>query len=94
MLGRHQAEIGHQLARIGKTREVAQFGDQRRRIDQCHAAHRLQRRHDRRQCPVRQHRLDLRGQPVAPLARRFNRLNVVLEHNVMRRLGEAQTRQP
>jgi hypothetical protein len=27
MLGWHQPEIGHQLARVGKTREVAQFGD-------------------------------------------------------------------
>src|SRR4029077_17338865 len=34
MLGWHQPEIGHQLARIGKAREVAQFGNQRRRIDQ------------------------------------------------------------
>src|SRR5271163_4699132 len=29
MLRRHQTEIGHQLARIGETREVAQLGDQR-----------------------------------------------------------------
>jgi hypothetical protein len=28
MFGRHQPEIGHQLARVGKAREVAQFGDQ------------------------------------------------------------------
>src|SRR5215204_3422306 len=34
MLGRHQPEIRHQLARIGEAREVAQLGDQRRRIDQ------------------------------------------------------------
>src|SRR5277367_159254 len=47
MLRRHQTEIGHQLARIGETREVAQLGDERCRIDQSHAAHRLQRRHNR-----------------------------------------------
>src|SRR5438034_6094046 len=41
MLGRHQPEISHKLARIGKAREVAQFGDQRCRIDECEAAHRL-----------------------------------------------------
>src|SRR2546421_1792187 len=39
MFGRHQPEIGHQLARVGEAREVAQFGDQRRRIDQRYAAH-------------------------------------------------------
>ena len=41
IFGRDQSEIGHKLARIGKAREIAQFGDQRRRIDQRHAAHRL-----------------------------------------------------
>ena len=46
MLTRHQPEIGHELARIGKAREVAQFSDHRCRIDQRHAAHRLQ-------CPPR-----------------------------------------
>src|SRR6267378_8266818 len=33
MLGRHQPEIGHQLARIGEAREIAQLGGQRCRID-------------------------------------------------------------
>jgi hypothetical protein len=94
VLGRHQPEIGHELAQIGEARQVAQFSDQRCRIDQRHAAHRLQRRHDRGQRPVRQHRLDLRRQPVAPRVGGFNRLNVVFEHNVMRCLGEAQTGQP
>src|SRR6516162_9387385 len=36
MLARHQPEIGHQLARIGEAREVAQFSDQGCRIDQRH----------------------------------------------------------
>src|ERR1700732_1603187 len=47
MLRGHQPEIGHQLARIGKAREVAQFGDQGCCIDQSHAAHCLQCRHHR-----------------------------------------------
>ena len=34
MLARHQPEIGHQLARIGEAREVAQFSDQRSDDDQ------------------------------------------------------------
>ena len=37
----HQSQISHQLARVGKAREAAQFGDQRCRIDQGHAAHSL-----------------------------------------------------
>ncbi len=51
MFGRDQPEIGHQLARIGEAREVTQFGDQGRGIDQRHAAHRLRRRRHRGQCP-------------------------------------------
>jgi hypothetical protein len=30
VFGRNQPEIGHQLAWIGKTREIAQLGDQGR----------------------------------------------------------------
>jgi hypothetical protein len=78
MLRWHQSEIGHQLTRISKTREVAQFGDQHCRIDQGHAAHRLQRRHDRRQRPIRQHHCDLCGQPIAPGLSGLDCLNVIL----------------
>ena len=88
MLGWHQSEIGHQLARIGKAREVADLGDQGRRIDQGHAAHRLQCRHDRGQRLVWQHRLDLCRQPIAPGLGGFDRRDVVLEHNMMHRLLE------
>jgi hypothetical protein len=70
VLARNQPEIGHQLARTGKARQVTQFGDQCCRIDQRHAAHRLQRGHDRSQRPVRQQRLDLRRQPITPRPRR------------------------
>jgi hypothetical protein len=94
MLGWHQPEIGHQLARIGKAREVAQFGNQRRRIDRGHAAHRLQRRHDRGKRPVRQRRLDLRHQPIAPSLGGFDRRDVVLKHDMMHRLLELKTGQP
>ena len=79
---------------VGKAREVAKFGDQRRRIDQCHAAHRLQRRHNRRERPVRQHRLDLRRQPVATGLGSFDSLNVIFEHEVVHRLLEFETCKP
>jgi hypothetical protein len=83
MFGRHQPEICHQLARIGEAREIAQFGDQRRRIDQRHAAHRLQRCHDGGQRPVWQYRLDLRRQSIAPRLGGFDRRNVIFQHDVM-----------
>ena len=63
-------------------------------IDQRHAAHCLQRRHDRGQRPVRQHRLDLCRQPIASRLGGFDRRDVILEHNVMHRLLELETRQP
>jgi hypothetical protein len=94
MFGRHQPEIGHQLARVGKAREVAQFGDQGCGVDQRHAAHRLQRRHHRGQCPVRQHRCNLRRQPIARRLGDFDRLNVILEHEMMRPGGEPPAMQP
>ena len=90
----YQPEIGHQLTRIGEAREIAQLGDQRRRIDQRHAAHRLQCCHDGGQRPVRQHRLDLRRQPIAPRRGGFDRLNVIFAHEVMPRLSELETGQP
>ena len=75
-------------------REVAQFGDQRCGIDQRHAAHGLQRRHDRGQCPIGQHRFDLCRQPIASGLGGFDCRNVVLEHDMMHRLLELEPRQP
>ena len=88
LVGRHHPEIGHELARIGEARQVAHFGDQRRGIDQRHAAHRLQRRHNRGQCPIGQQGFDLCRQPIAPGLGGFDRRDVVLEHNMMHRLLE------
>jgi hypothetical protein len=94
MFGRDQSEIGRQLAWIREAREIAQFGDQRRRINQRHTAHRLQCRHRRGQRPVRQHRLDLRRQSIAPRLGALDRRDVILQHNVMDRLLEAEPGQP
>ena len=46
------------------------------------------------QCPVRQHRLDLRRQPIAPRLGALDRRDVVLEHDVMHCLREVEPRQP
>jgi hypothetical protein len=51
-------------------------------------------RHDGGQIPVRQHRLDLRRQPIAPYLGNFDRRDVIFEHDVMDRLVELETRQP
>jgi len=41
LLGWHQPEIGHQLARIGKAREVAQFGNQPQCRRRCLSGHEM-----------------------------------------------------
>jgi hypothetical protein len=76
------------------TRQVTEFSDQGCGVHQRHAAHRLQGQHDRRQRPSRQQDFDLGGQPITTCRRRFDRLDGVLEHHVMRRLCEAQACQP
>jgi len=94
MLTRHQPETGHQLARIGEARGVVRFGGQRCGIDQGHAAHRLQRRHDRGERPIGQQRFSLCRQPIAPGLGGFDRLSVILQYDMMRRLFKPQSSKP
>jgi hypothetical protein len=46
------------------------------------------------QCPVRQHHLDLRRQPIAPYLGNIDRRDVIFQHDVMDRLVELEPRQP
>jgi hypothetical protein len=85
---RHQTEIGHELSRIRETGYVAQFGDQRRGGHQRQAAQGLQRTRDRCQRSVRQHRLELGFQPVAPRRGSFDGGNAVLQDDVVNGLYE------
>ena len=80
MFRRYQAQIGHQLSRIGKAAEVADLGYNGDRDHQGDPAHRLQRGDDWRHRPVWQQLLDLPGQPVAPGFGILDGVNVVLQH--------------
>ena len=94
MLGRHQAEIGHQLPRVLEARKVADFSDERGRNDERDTAHRLQRRDHRGHRPTRQQFLDLPGQARHPHFGVRHSMDVVLQDQLLRRMPESHRRQP
>jgi len=94
MFGGHQAEIGHQLPRIGEASKVSDLGYHGDRNHQGDPAHRLERRNDRGHRPARQQLLDLPRQPVEPGFGVLDHVNVVLQHDLLRRMGKAYRGQP
>ena len=93
-LGRNQAEIRHELAGIGEAGDVAEFCDQRRRGDKSHPAQRLERPHHGSQRPIRQRRLDMGFQTVAPGGRRVDGRDAIFQHDVVRRPLKSQAGHP
>jgi hypothetical protein len=91
---RHQAEIGHQLARASKAREVADFGDEHNRIDHGDATHRLQGIDNRTETPIGKKRQNLPLDALQPPLRIANNVNIVLKHDLLRWVFESQARQP
>jgi hypothetical protein len=85
LLARHQPEIGHELARIGEARRVspsstisvAALTSPMPRVA-CTLPRQVP-------APVRQHRFDLRRQPIAPGLASFDCVNVILKHDMMHR---------
>ena len=51
VFARHEPQVGHQPARCAKARQIAQFRDQRDRVQERDAAHRLKRGHYRSEAP-------------------------------------------
>jgi hypothetical protein len=80
----HQAQVGHELAGVGEAGEVADIGDHgRRRDNQADPAHRLHALDHRRHRPGRQELLDLALQTREPCFRVLDRVDVVLEHDLL-----------
>ena len=94
MLGWHQAQPGHQLARVGEAAEVPDLGCQHHGGQERDAAHCLQGRNDRRQRPARYQLPDLLNQAVAAPLGLFDRINLFLEHDLLGGMGEAEPGQP
>jgi hypothetical protein len=91
MLARHQPKIAMSWRGIGKTREVAQFSDAALTsvMPALSAA-------PPQPGPASRPAVSLQSAPSADRAgpRRLDCLNVILEHDMMRRLLKAQIRQP
>jgi len=94
VFGGHQAEIGHQLPRIGEASKVSDLGHDGDCNYQGDTAHGLERRNDRGHRPARQQLLDLLGQPVDPGFGVLDGVNVILQHDLLRRMGKAYRGQP
>lgn len=75
--------------RIGKVAKVADLGDDGHRDDQRDAAHRLQGLDYRRHRPAWEQLLDLAGQPGDPSFRVLNRVNVILQHDLLAPDGQS-----
>ena len=74
---------------LAKRREVADLGDHGHRDDQADAAHRLHGLDHRRHRPARQQVLDLRGQARDPRLRVLDGVDVVLQHDLLGGMVEA-----
>jgi hypothetical protein len=78
MFGGDQAEIGHQLSRIGEASKVSDLGHHGDGNHQGDPAHRLKRCDDGGHRPARQQLLDLSRQPVEPGFGVLDGMNVIL----------------
>ena len=94
MLGRHQAQIGHQLRGVGKALQIADLGHRDRRRQQLHPAQRHQRLdhrpHRRRVCRL----VDLLVQRRHPRAAMGDAIDVFLHHDLLARVIELHRLQP
>ena len=94
MLRRRQAEIGHQLARIGETGKIAYFGSHGNGNDQSDAAHGLQSLHHRRHRPLRYKLFDLPGQPLNAIFGVGDGVDIVLQHDLLSGVIKTHRGQP
>ena len=84
----------HQLPRVGEAAEVANFRYDRDRHHQGHPAHCLKRDGDGCHRPARQQFIDLAREPVAPGFGVVDGMDIVLQHDLLRRMIEAHRGQP
>ena len=94
MLRWGQAEIGHQLTRIGETGKVAHFGGHDHGNDQTHAAHGLQSLHHGRHRPLRDEFFNLPGQPLNTSLGAGDGVDIVLQHDLLSGVIETHRGEP
>ena len=94
MLGWHQAQPSHELARVGEPGEVAHLGHQRRRDDQLDALQGLQSRDDRRKRPGRDQLGELLLELSLPALCLVEAIEVALQGKLLRGMREPPVREP
>lgn len=94
MLRRHQAQIGHQLARVVEAAERADLGDQRDRVQDRDAAQRLDGLDHRRQGPARQELDHRRRDPFTEHLRPLDPLDELFQHQMLGGVFKAKIGQP
>jgi hypothetical protein len=94
VLRRHHSQVRHELARVPEAPQVAEFGDQRHRGDERHAAQRLERRHDRCPTPDGRQRSQLLGQALESPLGLVDRVAIFLQRDVLRGARKTEIREP
>jgi len=94
MFGRREAEISHQLPRMVETMKVSNLGHHRYSHDECNTAHRLDSFHHWGKTPSWNKRRNLASQSFNPRLRNIDGIQIVLEHDLLRRMLEAESAQP
>ena len=94
MLGRRQTKVGHHLARIVETREIAHLANDGDSRHEGHATHCLKRLNDRRHRPSWNQILDLLRQASDRFFGAMHGVDMVLQDNLLGRVVEANRRQP
>ena len=85
---------GHQLAGVGEPTKVPDLGRQHHGREEGNAAHRLQGSDDRRQRPGGHQLPDLLTQTVAPTLGLGDGVDLLLQHDLLGGVGEAEPGQP
>jgi hypothetical protein len=86
-----QAEIGHELARVGEAGEVAEFRDQHNGIDQCDPPHHLQAVDNGAQSPFGEESEDLLLDSLQTLFRPHDGIDIVLKCDLLSGMFEGQS---
>jgi len=90
----HQAKVAHEVAGIGETRHIPQFGNQAHRMNGADAAQRFERFYHRLPAPLGKLVADRRLQPFDPLAGFIDRLHVLFEGDLLHGVRQFQLGDP
>src|SRR3990170_2564059 len=94
VLPRDQTQVPHELSGRAEAGEITQFRNERHGMHKLDPAHRLQRRHHRGEAPGEDLGLDRPGEPLDAPGGHRDGIDILLEHDLLRGLGQLQLREP